>query len=86
MLTVREDLIEKKAEEKLFILTSDGRHLFSLNEVGAFIWNAFKHNKAKNDIVKDLVSLYDVEEGQAIKDVDVFIKEVRKHSAELINP
>lgn len=81
---LRKDLIEKNTKEGLFILTSDGRYFFSLNEVGAFIWNAFKHNKTREEIIKDLVSFYDVEEGLAKKDLDIFIKELKRHFSELI--
>lgn len=81
---LRKDLIEKNTKEGLFLLTSDGRYFFSLNEVGAFIWNAFKHSKTRTEILKDLVSFYDVEEDLAKKDLDIFIKEVKKYSSELI--
>jgi len=81
----KKDLFEKNTKEGLFILTCDGKYIFSLNETGAFIWNALKRNKARDEIIKDLTSIYDVEKSHAIKDVDIFIKEVKKHSAELIN-
>ena len=81
---LRKDLIEKNTREGLFLLTSDGRYLFSLNEVGAFIWNAFKQSKTRTEILKDLVYFYDVEEELAKKDLDIFIKEVKRRSSELI--
>jgi len=80
----KKDLFEKNTKEGLFILTCDGKCIFSLNETGAFIWNALKRNKAKEEIIKDLASIYDVGKDKVTKDVDIFIKEVRKHSAELI--
>jgi hypothetical protein len=82
---IKGDLIEKKTEEGLFILTPDGKYIFSLNEVGAFIWNALKHNRPGDEIVKDLMSIYDVEEGRLARDLDVFIKELRRYPAELIS-
>ncbi|MDD5195861.1 MAG: PqqD family protein [Candidatus Omnitrophica bacterium] len=81
---MKKDLIEKKTKEGLFILTPDGESLFSLNDVGNFIWDALKHNKTRDEIVKDIVSFYDVEEKQARADLDIFINDIKKYSSELM--
>jgi len=81
---MKEDLIEKKTKEGFFMLSQDGKALFSLNEIGSFVWSAFKCNKTKDEIVKDLVSVYDVDEDQAEKDIKIFIKDLEKYSSELL--
>lgn len=81
---MKKALIEKRTKEGLFVLTPDGESFFSLNEVGSFIWKAIKQNKARNEIIKDIVSFYDVEERQAMKDFDAFIKCIKKYSSELM--
>ena len=81
---MKKDLIEKKTKEGLFILTQGGDALFSLNDAGSFIWGSLKHNKSVDEIVKDLTSFYDVDKKQARKDLDIFVKDIKKYSSELL--
>ena len=84
-LAIKKDLIEKRTREGLFMLTSDGRYLFTLNETGTFVWDSLMHSKTRKEIVKDLMSLYDVDENHAQKDVTTLLKEIEKYYSDLLD-
>jgi methyltransferase-like protein len=51
--------------------------LFTLNEVGSFIWNHIDGEKSEDDIVKALIVDFNVDEERAIKDVKEFIESLK---------
>ncbi len=48
--------------------------LFTLNETGAFIWEILKEPKFETEIVEKVTEEFKVEQKQAQKDVDLFLK------------
>ncbi len=56
---------------------ADMNELFTLNEVGSFIWNHIDGEKSENDIVKALIVDFNVDEERAIKDVKEFIESLK---------
>ena len=56
-------------------------HIYSLNEVGAFIWNAFDGSKDLATIKALLASEYDVSSGEAEVDLLSFVQELEEIDA-----
>ncbi len=52
--------------------------MMTLNEVGAFVWHALEENTNEEQIVKALLSEYDVEEAVAARDVHTYIEKLRE--------
>ncbi len=52
---------------------SDMNELFTLNEVGSFIWEQINGNNTENEIVKAVCEEFDVDDNIARKDVSDFL-------------
>ena len=52
-------------------------HIYSLNEVGAFVWNAFDGLKDLATIKALIASEFDVAEGEAEADLLPFVEELK---------
>ena len=53
--------------------------IMSLNETGAFLWNILKDGAEKQDLVRDLVKEFAVDEQTAQKDVEAFLSQLRRN-------
>ncbi len=51
--------------------------MVKLNDTGAVIWNGIEKGLDEAEIAEQLVASYDVEVGQALKDVESFIARMR---------
>ena len=51
----------------------DFKVMISLNETGAFLWEALKEEKSESDLVAALLGEYDVDEKVAAEDVGEFV-------------
>lgn len=51
--------------------------MVKLNDTGAFIWNGIEKGLGEAEIAEQLAASYDVEVGQALKDVESFIARMR---------
>lgn len=51
--------------------------MIKLNDTGAFIWNGIEKGLGEAEIAEQLAASYDVEVGQALKDVESFIARMR---------
>lgn len=51
--------------------------MVKLNDTGAVIWNGIEKGLDEAEIAEQLAASYDVEVGQALKDVESFIARVR---------
>jgi hypothetical protein len=56
-------------------------HIYSLNEVGAFVWNAFDGSKDLQTIKMLMASEYDVAEGEAEADLLSFVADLKEIGA-----
>lgn len=50
--------------------------VINLSETGAFIWKALEKGKSQEEIVKDLLAEYKIDEQLAKKDVEAFIQKL----------
>lgn len=69
------------AGQAVAIATGDASKSFhgmvKLNDTGAVIWNGIEKGLDEAEIAEQLAASYDVEVGQALKDVESFIARMR---------
>ena len=70
-------LLRKVAGEFIVVPSGDTmvdfKAMISLNETGAFLWEALKTDKSESDLVAALLAEYDVDEAIATEDVCEFV-------------
>ena len=70
-------LLRKVAGEFVVVPTGDAmvnfKAMITLNETGAFLWEALKEEKTEEDLVSALLGEYDVDEATAREDVGGFV-------------
>lgn len=54
--------------------------MITLNESGAFFWNALLKDTTIDEVVKKVTSEYDVDEERAKADVEKFIEQLRENN------
>ncbi len=54
--------------------------MITLNESGAFFWNALLKDTTVDEVVKKVTSEYDVDEERAKVDVEKFIEQLRENN------
>ena len=54
--------------------------MITLNESGAFFWNALLKDTTVDEVVKNVTSEYDVDEERAKADVEKFIEQLRENN------
>lgn len=54
----------------------DFSSMIMLNEVSAFLWLQLLEDKSENDLLRAVLSEYDVDKETAASDIKVFIKEL----------
>ena len=52
--------------------------VINLNQTGAFLWELLQKGAEKEDLVKELLEEYEVDEQTASKDVDIFIERLQQ--------
>lgn len=68
----------KKIGNNYYLIARNNPFAYVLNETGSLIWKQLRTPKSADDLVRALVSEYDVSEKTAYKDVSVFIKQFLK--------
>jgi hypothetical protein len=75
---VKEKDLEMKAfEGETIVLNPKEGDFFKLNEVGALILENLDGQQSTDDLVKKVVEAFEVEEAQAVKDVNDFIAQLK---------
>ncbi len=70
----KEGLVSRKVGDEMVIVplrdnVADMDCVYTLNDVGAFIWDCMDGQKTVHDIIKEVVTSYEVGEAVAEKDV-----------------
>lgn len=52
--------------------------LFALSELGAFIWERLPAARDQEEILRDVLQVYEVSEEQARQDLEEFLQQLRK--------
>ena len=66
----------RRVEDEIVILDLNTSLYYSLNEVGARVWELLNEGLAADDVVRRLTEEYDADEKAARKDVEALIKEL----------
>ncbi len=69
----------RRVAEEVVVLDLNSSAYYSLNEVGAFVWERLGQGQSLRDIATALCEDYDVEEKQARKDVDAVVQDMIKN-------
>jgi hypothetical protein len=67
-------IIRQKIKDNDVFYDPESSNLYSLNEVGKFIFDRVVRDKKMADIVTELVEVYDVSVEKAEEDVSLFMK------------
>lgn len=57
--------------------TLDFNGMISLNDTGAFLFSKMVEGITREQLIKELMAEYDIEEALAQKDVDIFIEKIK---------
>ena len=57
----------------------DLRGMITLNETGAFLWQALQSEQTEQSLTAQLLDAYDVDETRAAEDVARFVEILRQH-------
>ena len=82
-MKIKEGFIIKKILDDILVFpvgenTIDCRYVFKLNETSEFLWNELSEEKTAEELVKSLLSEFDVDCTTAKGDVERFIAELNK--------
>lgn len=75
-----EDLVWRKIDEEIVILTEDGRSIHTLDKVGGVIWELVDGTKSVQDIATLICDRFDVSPETAQADVLEFCRELADKS------
>ena len=75
-------LLRKAAQENIVLYLGDDENelngMIQLNEAGVVLWNLMAEGKTKDEIVIEMLELYDgLDERTAKRDLDEFIETIR---------
>ena len=71
---INKGFITQKIGGKVTIFAGEESTLFTLNETGAYIFQGIKLGWDKEKIISKLISIYDITEADAKKDLKLFIE------------
>lgn len=76
-----EDVVQREVAGEVFLVPIRGRladlqELFVLNEVGHWIWRRLDRPCTLDDLVAGMVAEFEVDEGQAGHDAELFLQEL----------
>ena len=76
---IREGLAFRQLGDSTVIVDPKTNKIHTLNEVGSFAWSAIESGTTDVDrIVAAMVEAFEVSEGQARKDLEAFLSELRE--------
>lgn len=78
VITRNNEILWKLVEDKVVLLDMDEGRAIMLNEVGSHIWTTLANQKTKDELVQDVVTVFDIDEDTAKKDVFSFLNEMIK--------
>jgi hypothetical protein len=80
-----EDLVWRKIEGEIVILTEDGQKIHTLNSVGGAIWEISDGKKDVREIAQSICERFDVPPEQAQSDIIEFCTEMADENILQIN-
>lgn len=77
-MKTKKGIIIQKLGELFVVYDNETGTLFEFNEVGYFILNLIKKGKSINEILKSITRHFEVSQDDAKKDLNNFLKELKK--------
>ncbi|MGK0536944.1 PqqD family protein [Bacillus sp. 'calajunan'] len=77
------DVIFTEVENEAVLLDGKGGTYFGLDEVGTFVWSKIEEEMNLNQILEEMLTIYQIESGQLEqmhKDIMNFIEELERKS------
>ncbi|WP_413307762.1 lasso peptide biosynthesis PqqD family chaperone [Bacillus sp. 1P10SD] len=68
-------IVSKMGEEKVMLSITNGKY-YNLGELGGDIWDLLSNPKPLNQLVMELVKVYDVEQNQCEEQVKLFLEQL----------
>ncbi len=78
ILTRNEEILWRLIEDKVVILDMDEARAIMLNEVGSHIWIALQTQKTTEELVCQVIDVFNTDEESARKDVLSFLNDMIK--------
>ncbi len=78
-LVRNQELFTTEIDDELVMMDVDQGYYFGLNETAKFIWELLDRPTPYQQVIYTLISRYQVEEGQCVTDMDLFIQDMLKH-------
>ncbi len=75
-IIIPETLFLQEVDDETILLDSITNEYFSINEIGALIWETLEEKKDLNSVKEEIISNYEVDEKQVENDILNFIQEV----------
>ena len=81
-MKIRKELLKREVGGEAFLVplgktVYDSNGLFVLTELGAFIWDLLPEAETEEEILRKILSEYEVDEATAGKDLAVFLEKLR---------
>lgn len=54
--------------------------LITINETGSFLWKQLAEDKSREELLAAVLEEYEVDEAQALKDIDQFLEKLQKEN------
>lgn len=80
-----DEVVQREVAGETFLVPIRGRladlqELFVLNEVGSWLWERLDGRHSQDDLVASVVEEFQVDEAQAKRDTELFLKQLRDAS------
>jgi len=76
----REKVFWREVDGEMVILNIESGFYYSLDETASFIWSRLAGGQSPENIVDDMVKVYEVSVATAQKDLEIFLEYFRKES------
>jgi hypothetical protein len=79
VLRLRSDAITwREIEDEVVLLDLKSSKYIALNGSGSILWKRLADGATRAELVRELVSVFGIDEGRATTDVDAFVSSCRK--------
>lgn len=79
----REDIVSRRVAGETILVplrgtAADMQRIFTMNPVGAFIWDALDGRKSLGDVRDEVLACFDVEKEDVERDIQEFVGDLQK--------
>ena len=74
----RPDIVRKVVDEEVLLFDTESQQAHFINQTADFIWNLCDGTHGEEDIVRELLSKFDVAEERAKKDVGIILSQLKE--------